>query len=68
MENAPSQAESFTDFIVDNFIDEDSIFPPSLWTENSSYEPRTINGRNPSIMIIIANFIQVVLTVFSVIK
>ncbi|XP_022177387.1 uncharacterized protein LOC111038560 [Myzus persicae] len=44
MANAPPNVEHFTDYIVDTFIDENSLFPPHFWAGEPSMDPRTTNG------------------------
>lgn len=34
----------FYDYLVENYIDEESIFPPSMWAENSTNFARTTNS------------------------
>jgi hypothetical protein len=33
----------FTDYIIDNYISENSQFPPFIWAEDSKIYPRTTN-------------------------
>lgn len=35
---------AFSDYILANFIENDSRYPPHLWAEPPSNDPRTING------------------------
>ncbi|KAL4152960.1 hypothetical protein QTP88_000793 [Uroleucon formosanum] len=44
MTNAPPNVEHFTDYIVDTFIDVNSLFPPYVWAGEPSMDPRTTNG------------------------
>ncbi|XP_025410710.1 uncharacterized protein LOC112683768 [Sipha flava] len=44
MANAPPNVEHFTDYIVDTFIDENSLFSPHFWAGEPSMDPRTTNG------------------------
>ncbi|KAL4131826.1 hypothetical protein QTP88_009075 [Uroleucon formosanum] len=44
MANAPPNVEHFTNYIVDAFIDENSLFPPHFWAGKPSMGPRTTNG------------------------
>lgn len=34
----------FTDYILDNYISEDSQFPPFIWAEKPQTYPKTTNG------------------------
>jgi len=43
MANKPPSVEHFTDFIVDTFIDDISLFPPHFWAGEPSMDPRTTN-------------------------
>lgn len=36
--------KKFADYIVSTYVDEDSLFPPDIWAENSSSHQRTINA------------------------
>jgi len=38
-------AETFTDYIFETFVDDNSSFPPYLWVESPSSDPRTTNWR-----------------------
>jgi hypothetical protein len=38
------KVSAFSDFILINFIENDSRYPPHLWAEPSSNEPRSNNG------------------------
>jgi hypothetical protein len=35
--------QQFADYLVDNYISEDSLFPPEIWAENSAALNRTTN-------------------------
>jgi len=41
---ASSNVEHFTDYIVDTFIDENSLFPPHVWAGEPSMDPKITNG------------------------
>jgi len=44
MSDTPVHAsETFMDYILETSIDENSSFPPNLWAESPSYDPRTTN-------------------------
>ncbi|KAL4082925.1 hypothetical protein QTP88_029579 [Uroleucon formosanum] len=46
MSDAPVQAETFTDYILETYhiyVEENSYFPPYLWAESLSSDPRTTN-------------------------
>ncbi|KAL5245817.1 hypothetical protein ACI65C_013065, partial [Semiaphis heraclei] len=34
----------FSDYLVDNYIDEDSSFPPKIWAEMTSSAQRSTNA------------------------
>jgi hypothetical protein len=36
--------QQFADYLVDNYISEDSLFPPEIWAENSAALNRTTNA------------------------
>ena len=42
--NAPTNDFDFTDYIFDNYVSPDGVFPPILWAGKPSEEPRTTNG------------------------
>lgn len=44
MENAPTETEILTDYTVENLIHKIITFPPYLWAESPSYNPRITNG------------------------
>jgi hypothetical protein len=44
MSIAPPYVTEFTDYIIDNYIFEDSQFPPLIWSEEPKTYPRTTNG------------------------
>ena len=44
MADAPYAAETFTDYILETFVNDNSSFPPYLWAESLSSDPRTTNG------------------------
>lgn len=44
MSIAPPDVTDFTDYILDNYISEDSQFPPFIWAEEPQTYPRTTNG------------------------
>lgn len=39
-----SKVDQFTDYLVDNYIDSESKFPPEIWAENSCSILRTTNA------------------------
>jgi hypothetical protein len=44
MSDAPVHAETFTDYILETFVDENSSFPPYTWVESPSSDPWIKNG------------------------
>ncbi|XP_022169254.1 uncharacterized protein LOC111033019 [Myzus persicae] len=44
MSIAPPDVTDFSDYILDNYISEDSQFPPFIWAEEPQTYPRTTNG------------------------
>jgi hypothetical protein len=44
MSIAPLIVTDFTDYILDNYISEDSQCPPFIWTEEPTTYQRTTNG------------------------
>ena len=46
MSEAPVDARctKFADYLTDNYVSQESRFPPSLWAESPSNARRTING------------------------
>ena len=44
MSIAPPNMTDFSDYILDNYISEDSQFPSFTWTEESKTYPRTTNS------------------------
>lgn len=41
---ADPRVEQFSDYLIENYIDENSPFPPSMWAENSASLQRTTNS------------------------
>lgn len=39
-----NRVEKFADYLVDNYISHDSLFPPEIWAENSECITRTTNA------------------------
>jgi hypothetical protein len=35
--------QQFADYLVDNYISEDSLFPPEIWAENSAARQMLVN-------------------------
>ncbi|XP_022160431.1 uncharacterized protein LOC111026623 [Myzus persicae] len=44
IENSPTDNFEFTDYILNNYISSDAVFPPILWATEPSTEARTTNG------------------------
>lgn len=40
---ATKEMDNFFDYLLENYITEDSLFPPSLWADMSFMQPRTTN-------------------------
>ena len=41
---APPDVTDFTNYILDNYISEDSQFPPFIWAKEPKAYPKTTNG------------------------
>lgn len=63
MADAPYGAETFTGYILETFVDDNSSFPPYLWVENPSSDLKTTNGPDHFIDISIVSFIQAITNV-----
>jgi hypothetical protein len=44
MSIVPPDVREFTDYIIDNYISEDSQFPPIIWAEEPKTYSKTTNG------------------------
>lgn len=45
-ENRPNdmRLEKYADYLIENYVDEESLFPPTIWAKNSSDLTRTTNA------------------------